>query len=262
VIGKIVTKVSDILRQTRCKFIIEVGPGDLALTEHLAQLNHLVDQLPYAIVERDYRLEAAVREKIISHYPHTELKMMDAASEDLCAYLSDLCARHGGPGMFVSNLPYSASSQILARLGESRSAITHALVMVQKELAKRMVAGPGDDGRGSFSLLIESHFKCKTLFDVSPGAFSPPPKVMSTVLELVPHQHNPIDELANRRAFEVFCQRLFSGRRKMVRNLVSDHAKNSFESLGLSGQERPETLSLEQILGLYKSENDNVPPVS
>jgi 16S rRNA (adenine1518-N6/adenine1519-N6)-dimethyltransferase len=226
--------------------LIEVGPGRMAITYGLAALAESKG-VPLYLVERDRKLEPVLHEGLEG--VSADLRFFDAASEKMGELIEELAPR--GPVLFVSNLPYSASSQILARLCENRRHLCGAVVMMQKELASRLLAKPGGRDRGSFSWLMQSHFKSEGAFDVAPGAFYPPPKVMSTVLDLTPLAV-PLLRAEESAAFEKFSKGLFSGRRKMLRNLV-DLDEAGLAALGLTGQERPEALTLEQALGLFRA---------
>jgi 16S rRNA (adenine1518-N6/adenine1519-N6)-dimethyltransferase len=125
-------------------------------------------------------------------------------------------------------------------------------VMVQKEMADRMLAKESSSHRGAFSLLIQSYFAAKKAFDVGPGAFTPPPKVKSTVLTLFrlkePVVQNP--ELAL--LFEKFCKDLFSRRRKMVRSFLNENQMKILNKTGLDGTQRPEDLELQTIYEIFR----------
>lgn len=230
------------------KSIVEIGPGKLALTNAISPIATEKD-LPLILVERDRLLEEDIREGA----PNAELHYMDAATDALPALLDELVAKGLGPVFVASNLPYSAASQILANVCHRSSIVAGAVVMVQKEMAERMVAKPGTGDRGSFSLLIQSYFETDWDFDVSPGAFNPPPKVMSSVLALRPLKTPFTAGLPDPLKFEHFCKMLFSQRRKMIRKLVPPEKHALFPKLGISGTERPETLELSTVLALYKA---------
>lgn len=229
------------------RLLLEIGPGKLALTNALARVAS-ERKLPMALVERDRFLEDEIRQGM----PDADFRLMDAASDALPEYLDELAAANKTPIFVASNLPYSASSQILANLCHKSHLLSGLVVMVQKELAERMVAEPGTGDRGAFSLLIQSYFELTWAFDVGPGAFNPPPKVTSTVLGLTPLAKPMTAELRHPKKFEHFCKMLFSQRRKMVRNLVPNEKHEFFPKLGISGTERPETLKLTTVLELYK----------
>ncbi len=234
----------------RAGSIVEVGPGRMAITYGLAELASSKG-VPLYLVERDRKLEPILREGLAGL--EADLRFFDAASETMKELIVELATSGKGPVLFVSNLPYSASSQILARLCEVREHLSGAVVMMQKELAGRLLAKPGDRGSGSFSWLMQSYFKNQGSFDVSPGAFYPPPKVMSTVLDLVPLDKPMLADATEAAAFETFSKRIFGGRRKMLRNLAEGLDEVGFNALGLTGQERPEAISLNQALALFRA---------
>lgn len=252
-IEKILARVEDEIRDGTIapRAILEIGPGKLAITKELSALAKKLS-LPLFLVERDRQLEETIHEGLSGGAASTELHFMDAATEKLPALLTELESRGLTPVFVASNLPYSASSQILANLCHELRRVTGCVVMVQKELAQRMAAPPGGSDRGALSLLIQSYFEVVRAFDVSPGAFSPPPKVMSSVLALRPLPAPPGLQLTSPRAFEAFCKKLFSGRRKMIRKLVPPACLPLFPKLGINGTERPETLDLTTILELYR----------
>lgn len=238
----------------RC--LIEVGPGKLALTRSLLPLAS-THNIPIVLVERDRYLEDEIHAGLSEYKAPVELHFLDAATDKFTALLDELKNKGRAPVFFASNLPYSASSQILANLCARSTMLSGALVMVQKELALRMVAPPGSEHRGAFSLLIQSYFSAKIEFDVGPGAFSPPPKVTSTVLALTPLGKPLTADLPSPGEFERFCKALFSQRRKMIRNLIPPEKHELFPKLGISGTERPEVLDLSTILELFRSVEGN-----
>ncbi|MBI3556229.1 MAG: ribosomal RNA small subunit methyltransferase A [Deltaproteobacteria bacterium] len=227
--------------------LLEIGPGKLALTRVLSPLASEL-KLPFYLVERDRYLEEEIR----AGAPDTELHFMDAATELLPELIDSMRKKTLTPLFVASNLPYSASSQILANLCHCSNDLSGAVVMVQKELAQRMAAPAGEPERGALSLLIQSYFEVHVAFDVGPGAFTPPPKVQSTVLKLRPLALPLTQGLREPLKFEHFCKMLFSHRRKMIRNMVPNEKHELFPKLGISGTERPETLKLETVLGLYR----------
>ena len=227
--------------------LLEIGPGKLALTRVLTPLAD-ERKLPFYLVERDQYLEEEIR----LGAPTCDLHFMDAATQLLPDLIDKMRADGLTPIFVASNLPYSASSQILANMCHRSSDLSGAVVMVQKELAERMAAPAGESERGALSLLIQSYFQVEMAFDVGPGAFTPPPKVQSTVLKLRPLAIPVTQELKEPLKFEHFCKMLFSQRRKMVRNMVPKEKHELFPKLGISGTERPETLKLETILALYR----------
>ncbi|MBI3541653.1 MAG: ribosomal RNA small subunit methyltransferase A [Deltaproteobacteria bacterium] len=236
---------------TKPRSLVEIGPGKLALTAELLPLAE-ARGLPVHLVERDRYLEGGINEGA----PSASLHFMDAATDKFTDFLDDLRARSQAPIFVASNLPYSAASQILANLCHRSKDLAGVVVMVQKEMARRMAAPPGGGDRGSLSLLIQSYFKVEAAFDVGPGAFTPPPKVMSTVLKLTPLEKPLTEGLSDPLKFEHFCKMLFSQRRKMIRKLISPEKHQLFPKLGINGTERPETLKLETVLELFRGSSE------
>ncbi|MGE4231886.1 MAG: rRNA adenine dimethyltransferase family protein [Bacteriovoracia bacterium] len=240
-IEKILSLTQEQVTKTNPKSIVEIGPGKLALTLKLNEIATKAQAALY-LVERDKKLTAGLQEaKVLD-----KTTFLDAASDQFIEFLKSIPT----PIYIVSNLPYSASSQIIAQICHARlilkaSGIAGCTFMVQKELATRMAS----QNRGSFSLLVESVFSIKLAFDVSPGAFSPPPRVKSTVLTLQPKFDSIVKTTEELSEFEVFCKALFSKRRKMLRARFED--QGLFSKLGISGTERPEELDLSTVYALF-----------
>lgn len=237
--------------------LVEVGPGALAITKSLAQVA-AQRQMPLFLVERDRRLDSVIASGLEQCQARVELSFFDAATDQMAQFIDTIHKQEKfNKILFVSNLPYSASSQILAQLCPVSHLLSGAVIMVQKELAQRMVAKEGSKHRGSFGIFMQSYFECRMLFDVPPQAFSPPPKVMSTVLALTPLIPSAVAHLAAPQEFHRFCQNLFSHRRKMIRGLLPPEVLPLLSQWGLDGTERPEALSLSVLLDLYRGGTDH-----
>jgi 16S rRNA (adenine1518-N6/adenine1519-N6)-dimethyltransferase len=118
--------------------------------------------------------------------------------------------------MLVGNFPYNISSQILFRVLDWKEQVSGLVGMFQKEVAQRVVAGPGSKDYGILSVLIQAYFQVTYLFDVEPEAFNPPPKVMSGVIRLY-EAGNPFD-IQDDRKFRILVKAAFNQRRKQLRN--------------------------------------------
>lgn len=116
----------------------------------------------------------------------------------------------------VGNIPYHITSPILEKLIESR-AVKTALLMVQKEVAERVCAGPGGPAYGRLSLFVQYHFEPRTVFNVPPGDFFPPPKVTSSVLRLERRSRPPV-EVPDEALFFDLVKHAFGHRRKTIQN--------------------------------------------
>jgi len=244
----VVQKIIDAAALSPKDAVLEIGPGRGVLTGLLATKASSV-----LTVEVDARLaEELTRE--YSSCQNLIVLNKDFLKLDLLRVLDD----HGIKKFkVVANLPYYITTPILERLFLFRDRIESIVVMVQREMADRMAADPGTDF-GSFSVFVQYHAKVDKLFEVPPVAFFPPPKVTSTVIRLIPHQHPPV-KVRNEGAFFKFVQKTFSQRRKMLRAIFRQAFKVEDSGLaplaaksGIDLTRRPQTLSLPEFARLYE----------
>jgi len=163
--------VVDLVAPTERDLVVEIGPGDGALTGLLTGRAGRVIAL-----EVDRALATALRARL----PGVEVLDADARSWDYAA----LTASAGGRVLIVGNLPYSVGKPILTALIGARAAIDEMALMLQREVAERVAAPPGGKTYGSLSIFTQLHCDVRVAFRVPPGAFRPPPKVDSAVLHL------------------------------------------------------------------------------
>lgn len=152
--------------------VLEIGPGRGALTARLLEAGALV-----TAIEIDRDLAAMLRKKF-SDAAGFELIEADV----LKLSFTELAAARGCRFKAVANLPYNISGPLTARIIEEREAFTRLLFMYQKEVADRLVAGPGTKDYGVLSVLGQMYMDVRTEFRVPPGCFAPPPKVDSAVV--------------------------------------------------------------------------------
>lgn len=151
--------------------VVEIGPGTGALTGELVQR---FDQV--TAIEIDRRVIADLREQ----YPNLEVIQQDILKVDW-----DSLLKRGEPVTVVGNLPYYITSQILFSIMEQRSRLESAVLMMQKEVAARLVSPIGTKAYGILSVQTQLMSEPELLFDVAPGAFTPPPGVTSSVVRLM-----------------------------------------------------------------------------
>lgn len=219
--------------------VVEIGPGMGALSEALAER---AGQLH--LVEIDARMAEWLRERFAGR-THVRVIAADALSVD---YGSLIAA--GLPAVVVANLPYSAGSQILLRLIDARERFERLVVMLQREVAERLVARPDSKAYGTITLWTALYGRAEILFRVSPAAFVPPPKVESAVVSIT-LQVEPRVALADERHFRAVVRAAFAQRRKMLRAALAQLAVPAeIEAAGIDPRRRGETLSLEEFAGL------------
>ena len=188
--------------------LVEIGPGEGALTEPLLEQ---IERLSVIEIDRDliahWEARAAERDGL-------EVIAGDALKIDYGA----LAERRGGPLRLIGNLPYNISSPLLFALLTSTATIIDMHFMLQKEVVDRMVAAPGGRDYGRLSVAIAARAEADLLFDVGPGAFRPPPKVMSSVVRLRPRV--PDFAIDDDRMFDRVVTAAFGQRRKTLRNAL------------------------------------------
>ncbi|HET7315589.1 16S rRNA (adenine(1518)-N(6)/adenine(1519)-N(6))-dimethyltransferase RsmA, partial [Salinisphaera sp.] len=185
--------------------LVEIGPGEGALTEALLDR---VEHLSAIEIDRDL---VAHWQRRAADAPGLDLIAGDALKIDYGA----LAARRGGPLRLIGNLPYNISSPLLFALLGSTAPIIDMHFMLQKEVVDRLVAAPGSGAYGRLSVAIAARAEASLLFDVGPGAFKPPPKVMSSVVRLTPRAPDfIIDDDA---MFDRVVAAAFGQRRKTLR---------------------------------------------
>lgn len=225
----IIRKILQALQQTPFTQLLEVGPGGGALTRHLIEL----PGVQFKAVELD-------KEKVdylLHHYPSLQGRLLH---QDFLAMQVPFASSF----TVVGNFPYNISSQILFTLLEWREQIETIIGMFQKEVAQRAAAAPGSKTYGVLSVLIQAFFTVDYLFDVSPGCFDPPPKVMSGVIRLTPRKEIPA--MRSQADFTLLVKTAFGQRRKTLRNAL----KPLFDASVLKDplfDKRAEQLSVEQF---------------
>lgn len=218
--------------------LVEIGPGRGALTHPLAgQTKHLI------AIEKDSDL-AAYLERQFADNPEVTVRCADALHEDLSVYPRGL--------RLAGNLPYNVATALLQRWMELRTHLADLTVMVQREVAQRLVASPGDPSRGQLSVAVQLLTQVEMLLDVEPECFDPPPKVVSTVVRLVPRRGLPIEE-EQRKDFTRLVRQAFASRRKTLRNNLSEIPDQVWAETNINSQRRAESLSGEEFVRLFQA---------
>jgi 16S rRNA (adenine1518-N6/adenine1519-N6)-dimethyltransferase len=228
--------------------VLEVGPGDGALTRPLAARAGAV-----VAVEIDpLRAEALAGE--FAGQSNVRVLQGDVLSRPFRAWL-DAAGCGPGPALLVANLPYNVATPILCAAIEAPGVIRRCLATVQREVARRFIARPGSEEYGYLSVRVAAHATGRILFDLPPGAFRPRPKVFSSVLALEPRADPPDPELV-RRAL-CLASLGFNARRKTLSNALASAGPRAdwaraLEALGKTPRARAEELGLEDFLALAR----------
>lgn len=219
--------------------IVEIGPGRGALTLPLLAAARRIDA-----VELDRDLAPRLTQ---TYATAGELRVHCAD-----ALRFDFCSLAPGPSTLrvIGNLPYNVSTPLLFHLLDQKRCISDMLFMLQKEVVDRIVAPAGSDAYGRLSVMVQYHCAAARLFTIGPGAFTPPPRVDSAVVRLVPHPAPPVtvtDEALLARVVAL----AFSQRRKTLRNSLKTLLNAAaITACGIDPQRRAETLSLSEFAAL------------
>jgi 16S rRNA (adenine1518-N6/adenine1519-N6)-dimethyltransferase len=241
------------------ELFIEIGPGAGALTRPLAARAKQVDAFE---IDRD--LAAELRAAAIPNVEVVEIDFLQVGGigyepeggtrdpEQAPVAGRDIRIRVAG------NLPYNVASPILFKLVDLHRRgvpLSDATVMLQREVADRLVAGPGSREYGVLSILIGHHARAEIVLKLPAGAFRPPPKVLSALVRLQFHPPDP--PVRDQRLFDGLVQAVFTRRRKTLANALlafppaaAATPARLVEAAGIDGTRRPETLSIPEFARL------------
>lgn len=215
--------------------LLEIGPGMGVLT----RLLNLRDDIDLTLIEID-RESVAYLER---HGLAEEGRIIEG--DFLEAHIPAIF-----PGHFsiIGNFPYNISSQIFFKVLEHRDQVDQVVCMLQKEVAERIASKPGSKVYGILSVLLQAYYRIEFLFKVSPGVFTPPPKVMSAVIRLIRHSRTRL--ACDEKLFVQVVKQAFNNRRKTLRNALKNlNLAGAVSSLPLLDK-RAEQLAVEDFVRL------------
>lgn len=215
--------------------VLEIGPGKGVLTKYLYE-----SMIRFISVEADIEMI----EYLHSKYQGIELHLL--FRDFLKLNFNDVFPDE--EFVLFGNFPYNISSQIIFKMIENHGRIPALIGMFQKEVAERIVAGPGSKDYGILSVLTQAHYSGKIILRVKPGSFSPPPKVDSSVIRLERKENPELD--CNEKLFKSIVKITFNQRRKMIRNTLKSIVNDSDFLQDEFFNNRPEQLSLEDFVYL------------
>jgi len=232
------------------ELVIEIGPGHGALTDHIIEAGARV-----IAVELDPRLgdELTARH---AGAPGFRLVRGDVLARDIDA----LCA--GESVRVLANIPYSITGELILKLLLAAPPLTAMTLMVQKEVADRIVAGPGSRTYGSLSVLTQYFTEPALQMILRPGSFAPPPAVFSAVVAMPFRKRRELDA-AVEKDYARFVRDLFGNRRQTLRNNLRRSLSKlppalftaivvEIENVGINLSRRPETLNRSEVLALHR----------
>jgi 16S rRNA (adenine1518-N6/adenine1519-N6)-dimethyltransferase len=218
---RVLARIVEAINPAREDFIVEIGPGEGALTRPLLSRVQRIE-----VVELDRDLAARLADERIT------VHQGDALEFDFGQFPRGM--------RLVGNLPYNISTPLLFHLARCAERVRDMHFMLQLEVVERMVASPSTPEYGRLSVALQARFQMKKLFNVAKGAFRPPPKVESALVRLVPLER-PL------RVDENLLRKAFSARRKTLKNALPGI---DFAALGIDPRLRPENLSAQDYARL------------
>lgn len=243
--NEVLEKIMEVSKVTEENTVIEIGPGEGALTELLLEKGKKL-----FCFEIDTDLEKILDKKFSSN-PKFNLKMGDVLEADLKEILQD-----EKNVKVVANIPYYITSPIINKLIENRDRISEIYIMVQKEVAERICSKAGKE-RSVLTLAVEYFGEAEYLFTIPKEFFTPVPKVDSAFMSIKLYNgkyENQIDE----NVFFKYVKAAFSNKRKNILNNLStlgyskDEVREIVKELGISDNERAENITIEKYIELAK----------
>tara|TARA_R110001592_G_scaffold141938_3_gene363881 strand:+ start:522 stop:1361 length:840 start_codon:yes stop_codon:yes gene_type:complete len=218
--------------------VIEIGPGPGGLTRALLAS----DADAVWAVEKDRRCVAALQ-VLQDAYPG-RLRILEADALE-----TDLATLTPAPRAIVANLPYNISTVLLLQWLRRADQFTRMVLMFQKEVADRLTAAPGSKAYGRLSVVTQWRAQVRPLFNVSKEAFTPPPKVASTVVEVIPREEPLAPAVMT--DLEQVTQAAFGQRRKMLRSSLKGLGLDPAQ-VGINPEARAEDLTVEEFCALAR----------
>jgi len=239
---RVLDRIVQTINPSESLVIIEIGPGEGVLTLPLAKAGSQV-----VAVEFDRDLIQPL-EKKLSAYPKVQI-----VRQDFLEFVPDPML---GRFALVGNIPYNITSPIIEWCTRYVDRVTRVVLMMQREMARRICGKPGTKDWAPISIITQLYFDVTYEFEVPPTAFTPPPEVYSAVITLRPRASRPVIDMA---PFEKLVRASFEHRRKLLlNNLVpeliatpADHSKY-LEQIGARPDCRAEQVTIDQFIALGK----------
>ena len=242
-----IDKIISALNPQNNETIIEIGAGRGALTAKLLKSGANV-----VAIELEREMIAVLKEKF-GGFENFTLVEQDALKVDFQELMNPESQIPDPKSKLVANLPYYISTAILQKLIEQRACFSEMILMFQREVVQRITAEVGNKERGFLTVLVEAFLDAEKLFDVSPNAFRPAPKVWSAIVRLIPKTETAFED---EKLFRELISAGFAQKRKTILNNLKNappnlrkkivDAEKCLENAQIAANRRAETLSLEE----------------
>jgi 16S rRNA (adenine1518-N6/adenine1519-N6)-dimethyltransferase len=250
--GHVLKRIADLAAIGPGEMILEVGPGPGALTRRLATTG-----APIVGIEVDERFSSNLMD-LHREFPQLRVAWGDVLKLDWEPLWGDTPPERR---VIVGNIPYQITSPLMARLALERTRFSRALIMMQREVAERLVAPPGTRERSALTVKMALDFRSELILRVKPQAFKPQPRVASAVVRLTPLTDPPVANEQERTMLRQLIEAAFGSRRQQLINSLTRHWRPSLskavwadllERAGIAPTLRAESLEREQFSELVK----------
>ena len=250
---KIIRKIIKSAKLEQSDTVLEIGAGHGELTFPIAEKVKKV-----IAIEIDRKLCQALKKKFTPTHPgDVEVIEGDILKIDFRELIASVKGISDGNIKVIGNLPYYITTPILMKLFQEKELFSQLIVMVQREVAERMISNPGIKNYGALSIAIAYHTEIEKLFAVGRKSFYPQPEVDSAVLRMKLREKPPVS-IHNEELFPSFIKAIFGGRRKMLRNallrvpsLDKEKVEKLLSDAGIDSKVRAENISLEQFAHIF-----------
>ncbi len=233
IINKLVRNISP----NKQDIIVEIGPGDGALTRSI-----LPNVKNIYLIERDTDLIDDLS-FMLRNYKSSKVINQDILKFDFSVFEY--------PFRVIGNLPYNISTEIIFKICKVTN-IVDLHFMLQKEVVDRIVSSPNTKVYGRLSVMTQAYFNTKKLFDISENVFLPKPKVKSSFIRLIPRK-SVFKNKKHEEMFHVIVKSSFEGRRKMIRKSLSQYlTDNDYDNINIDSKLRAENLTIDDYLLISK----------
>ncbi len=232
ILKKIISEINPQSKET----IVEIGPGEGALTKHLLQSDAELTAVEY---------DSRAVEHLKAHYP--QLKIIH---QDFIKF--DLSSLNCNELRIIGNVPYNITSPIIFKMIENKNLVKDSVMMIQYEVAKRITSSIGTKDYGILAVLINTFAETKLCFKVSPNVFYPKPKVDSAVIHF--HFNKVIDNELNEKLYMQLVKASFNNRRKTLKNSLSNSIFHTYDlsKIDFDFSKRAEQISIPEFINLAK----------
>ncbi len=219
--------------------ICEIGPGLGAITIPVLKQVGIMHAIE---IDRDLSKELLIKCK--------EIGKLELHQSDVLKFNFNDIAKPDQRCRLIGNLPYNISTPLLFHLLQFSTVIEDMYFMLQKEVVNRVVAKPDDSAYSRLSIMTQSHYQVENLFDIAPNMFSPPPKVTSSFIRLLPSDI-VLKKILDRELFSKIVKYAFQHRRKTIKNnLASIASEKHLEKASIIPSQRPQEISIDQYITL------------